>query len=91
MLTATRHGADQLEISYRPLSESLYFSPGISLSAHSDHIEILFVRCPIKDKCPVSHAAEPGAEGMLSVVIPLPTVPVRAGDGKTTKALYSEP
>jgi hypothetical protein len=91
MLTATRRSPDQLEINYRPLSESLYFSPGISLSTHSDHIEVLFVRCPIKDKCPVSHAAEAGADGLLSVVIPLPTLPVRASDGKTSKTLYSTP
>jgi hypothetical protein len=91
MLTAAQRGADRLEISYRPLSESLYFSPGISLREHSDHLEVMFVRCPIKDKCSVSHAAQSGADGVLSVLIPLPTLPVRAGDGKTTRALYSAP
>ncbi len=91
MLTATRRGADRLEINYRPLSESLYFSPGISLREHADHIEVMFVRCAIKDKCTVSHAAQSNADGVLSVVIPLPTLPVRASDGKATSALYSTP
>lgn len=89
MLTAAKRGADRLEISYRPLSESLYFSPGISLRQRADHLEVMFVRCPIKDKCAVSHAAQRGAEGVLSVSIPLPTVPVRASDGTTTRALFS--
>lgn len=90
-LTASAQGGEQLKVSYHPRSESLHFSPGVTLSTHADHIEIRFVRCGIKDKCAVTHAAEVGSQGKLSVVIPRPTLPVRASDGKNTKMIYPAP
>ena len=88
-LTATSEGPDQLQIRYRPKSESLYYSPGVALSEHPDHVEIRFVRCAIKEKCPVTHPAKVEADGVMVVVIPRPNVSVRATDGKRERELSS--
>ena len=88
-LTATPDGPNRLKVRYRPQSESLYYSPGVTLSEHPNHVEVLFVRCAIKEKCPVTHPAKAEAEGVMVVVIPLPSVSVRATDGKQYQELSS--
>ena len=87
-LSATPHGSRQLQIQYRPKSESLYFSPGIALSEHADHIEIRFVRCKIREKCPVTHSAQAAEDGVMAVTIPRPSMSVLATDGKQIRELF---
>ncbi|VAW67937.1 hypothetical protein MNBD_GAMMA10-2874 [hydrothermal vent metagenome] len=55
-----------LKISYRPMLETLYYCPGIKINETPQNIEISFVRCDIKNTCPVTlkanHAAEQGID-----------------------------
>lgn len=87
-VTAAAYGADQLQVTYSPKSESLYHSPGVLLSTEADRVVLRFVRCGIKDKCNVTHAAAPGPDGALSLVLPDAARAVHATDGKTTKVLW---
>jgi len=87
-LTATSDGSEDLRIEYRPMSASLYYSPGVALSEHPDHVEVRFVRCRIQEKCFVTHAAKAAANGTLAVVIARPSVSVRVTDGKHVKELF---
>jgi hypothetical protein len=60
---------NRLRIQYSPLMESAYFSPGANVVEANDAVAVELVRCPIKDKCAVSHAATRDSAGSLAIVV----------------------
>ncbi len=58
-----------LRIRYTPLLESTYFSPGANVVDANDTVAVELVRCPIKEKCRVSHQASQESAGTLSIVV----------------------
>ena len=55
---------------YQAVMESLFYSPGANVVAQRDRYEISFVRCGIKEKCPVDLKAEGIGQGSSKLVIP---------------------
>jgi hypothetical protein len=49
--------------------ESMYFSPGANVVEANDTIAVELVRCPIKEKCNVSHQASHESAGRLAIVV----------------------
>jgi hypothetical protein len=60
---------NHVRIRYSPLMESLYFSPGANVVEANDTIAVELVRCPIKEKCRVSHQASQESAGRLAIVV----------------------
>jgi len=60
---------NHVRIRYSPLIESLYFSPGANVVEANDTIAVELVRCPIKEKCRVSHQASQESAGSLTIVV----------------------
>jgi len=58
-----------VRIRYSPLLESAYFSPGANVVEADDVVAVELVRCPIKEKCRVSHAASRESAGALAIVV----------------------
>lgn len=58
------------EILFRPILDSLYYCPGVSIRQDSSRQKISFVRCGIKEKCDVDAVAEKMDQGKLKVVVP---------------------
>ena len=58
-----------VRIRYSPLMESLYFSPGANVVEANDGIAVELVRCPIKERCTVSHQASQESPGKLTIVV----------------------
>lgn len=52
-----------VRITYSPMLETLYFSPGLNVKEASDMIQLSFIRCPIKEKCKVTHIIQPNSNG----------------------------
>lgn len=86
-LSLTRHGEEGAELTYRPMSESLYYSPGIQWTVSDTGIEVRFVRCGLKQACATDYAARRAANGVLSVQVPNPTLPVHVSDGSAKREL----
>jgi hypothetical protein len=62
-------GTQHVRIRYSPLMESLYFSPGANVVEANDTVAVELVRCPIKEKCRVSHQASQESAGSLTIVV----------------------
>jgi hypothetical protein len=60
---------NHVRIRYSPLMESMYFSPGANVVEANDTIAVELVRCPIKEKCSVSHQASQESAGRLAIVV----------------------
>ncbi len=60
---------NRVRIRYSPLVESMYFSPGANVVEGADGISVELVRCPIKEKCTVSHQASKESAGGLAIVV----------------------
>ena len=61
--------AENVEIKYVPMLETLYFCPGAKITENEDAILINFMRCPIKETCKVTHVARLDAIGNYAIVI----------------------
>jgi len=72
------------EIVFRPIFDSLYYCPGVSIRQDSNRKKISFVRCGIKEKCDVDAIAEKMDQGVLKVVVPAvpESIDIVFGDGK---------
>lgn len=55
---------NRVKISYRPMLETLYYCPGVQVTKMADNIEISFIRCHGKSKCPVTVKAQQANEGI---------------------------
>jgi hypothetical protein len=60
---------NRVRIRYSPLMESMYFSPGANVVEGNDGIAVELVRCPIKERCQVSHQASQESAGQLAIVV----------------------
>jgi hypothetical protein len=60
---------NHVRIRYSPLVESMYFSPGANVVEANDGLAVELVRCPIKEKCTVSHRASQESPGSLAIVV----------------------
>jgi hypothetical protein len=60
---------NHVRIRYSPLMESMYFSPGANVVEANDGIAVELVRCPIREKCAVSHQAAQESTGRLAIVV----------------------
>jgi hypothetical protein len=49
--------------------ETLYYCPGLNVSEKNSAFFIRFVRCPIKEKCPVTHEAQQSDGGNYFVLL----------------------
>jgi hypothetical protein len=58
------------EIVYRPILDSLYYCPGVTIRSSTDRTGISFVRCGIKDKCKADISSENIGAGQFKVVVP---------------------
>ncbi len=56
-----------LELSYSPLMESLYYSPGVTYKTIKDKIVIDVTRCGINDDCKVDAKAVIGRANLVKV------------------------
>lgn len=52
-----RKTANLVKIDYSIMLETLYYCPGANLTEENENIQMAFVRCAIKEKCPVTHRA----------------------------------
>lgn len=66
----------ELVITYRPPSESLYYSPGAQVVGNGKTTEITLVRCRIKGKCPVNASGITPSAGVVQVKIPYTGLPL---------------
>ncbi|MBA6410892.1 MULTISPECIES: hypothetical protein [unclassified Pseudoalteromonas] len=55
----------EVELSYTPLMESLYYSPGVDLLEDNGEIVIHIRRCNINSKCEVDAQAEQGSSNKV--------------------------
>ena len=65
----TPSDTSHVQIRYSPLMESMYFSPGANVVEANDTIAVELVRCPIKEKCNVSHRASQESAGRLAIIV----------------------
>ena len=74
------------EILYRPMLDSMYYCPGITIHNDNQRNKISFVRCGLKEKCQVDVLAENVGLGQWRVIVPF--MPARIGftfsDGETS-------
>jgi hypothetical protein len=59
----------EVELSYTPLMESLYYSPGVDLLESDGVTVILIRRCNINSKCDVDAQAEQGSFNKVKFVL----------------------
>lgn len=70
ILSVQHLSSGSTEILYRPILDSLYYCPGVSIRQDSGRQKISFVRCGIKEKCYVDVIAEKVGQGKLKVIVP---------------------
>jgi hypothetical protein len=58
-----------LELSYSPLVESLYYSPGVTYNIIDDKMVIKIIRCGINDDCKVDVKAMQGQTNLVKIEI----------------------
>ena len=68
-IEVTPSDPSRVRITYSPLLESAYFSPGANVVEANDTVAVELVRCPIREKCRVSHEATQEAAGSLAIVV----------------------
>jgi hypothetical protein len=68
-IEVTPSDPSRVRIKYSPLLESAYFSPGANVVEANDTVAVELVRCPIREKCRVSHEATQEAAGSLAIVV----------------------
>lgn len=55
IISVNRTASTRIEIKYRPMLETLHYSPGANANSQDGRLKLQFVRCGIKDKCAVEH------------------------------------
>ena len=68
-IEVTASDPGRVRITYSPLLESAYFSPGANVVEANDTVAVELVRCAIKEKCRVSHEATQGSANSLTIVV----------------------
>ena len=58
-----------IKLSYRPILETLYYSPGINYSVSGEHLVIDVVRCHINDECEVDEKSSQEDMNVVSIKI----------------------
>ncbi len=81
---------DTVKIVFNTLLETLYYCPGLNMSEKNDNIYISFVRCPIKEKCPVTHEAQQSDNGNYFVLIKNNKKPISILYSEGNKKLYPQ-
>jgi hypothetical protein len=60
---------DTVKIVFNTMLETLYYCPGLNVSEKDNKILLDFIRCSIKEKCPVTHEAQQGEGGSYFVLV----------------------
>lgn len=73
------------DIIYRPILDSLYHCPGITIREKAERKKIIFVRCSIDNKCPTDIPSENIGAGQFKVAVPFTAskIDVIFEDGET--------
>ncbi len=58
------------EIVYKPMLESMYYSPGANHRQENGRTKVTLVRCKIDKKCPVDVVAKNAGQGQWKIIIP---------------------
>lgn len=81
---------DTVRIIFNTMLETLYYCPGLNILDKSDKIDISFVRCPIKEKCPVTHEAQQSDSGNYFVLLKNSEKPIYILFENGEKKLYPQ-
>lgn len=87
-IDVTSVDASSVEITYAPILETAYYSPGAVVSESDDGLLIAFVRCPIKGECETTHDAAIGEGQSYKVVIEHNGKPIVMGPEGSKKQLF---
>ncbi|MCP5021561.1 MAG: hypothetical protein GY930_07265 [bacterium] len=69
-----------VELSFRPLAESMYYCPGANFTLNGSTIHFELVRAKVGDQSPVDVPAVSEEGGRLSVTFPFPGASWQKGD-----------
>jgi len=75
-IVSVEQNANKVKVSYRTIMETLYFCPGVLVKETAKNISVVFVRCGIKDECPVTLKAQQGEDGIDIVEIENKVLPI---------------
>ena len=58
IIATEQNSNNSTTVFYSSMLETLYYCPGAKITEEKDGIYIEFVRCPINDKCEITHPAQ---------------------------------
>lgn len=70
IVSVIRDQGGKVKITYRPMLESMYYSPGANIELKAEREKLMLVRCGINEKCPVAFPGVNAGEGKLLLTIP---------------------
>ncbi len=70
ILSVVQEKDGAIKVTYRPMLESVHYSPGANIGLSDGRQKLQFIRCGIKEKCAVALPAKNIGEGTLVLTVP---------------------